>query len=179
MRVCFASSAFAKRYLQEAGTADVLAWCDRADELALSVIAIAELISAFGRLRREGRLAAAHCRAIKCDLLADIEDALICETTAEIVRQAVTALEAHPLRGMDAVHIGAARACAANVFICADARQCQAAGELGFEVVVLGQSGPLGRLAGADSIPTRQVGGLVLTPDADTRPSSSGKPQSA
>ena len=137
MRVFFDSSAFAKRYIQEAGTAEVLAWCDRADELALSVIAIPELISAFCRLRREGRLAARHYRSIKSDLLADIEDALICETTAEVVQHAVRALEAYALRGMDAIHIGAAQACGAEVFISADARQCQAAGALGFEVVVL------------------------------------------
>lgn len=139
MRVYFDSSAFAKRYVQEADTAEVLAWCDRADELALSAIAIPELMSAFCRLRREGRLAAAQYSAIKRDLLADIEDALICGTTAEVVQHAVWALEAHPVRGMDAIHIGAARACGAEVFVSADARQCQAAGELGFEVVVLGQ----------------------------------------
>ncbi len=138
MRVFFDSSAFAKRYIQEAGTAEVLAWCDRADELALSVIAIPELISAFCRLRREGRVTARHYRSIKSDLLADIEDALICETTAEVVQHAVRALEGHPLRGMDAIHIGAARACAADRFVSADVRQCQAAGGLGLEVVVLG-----------------------------------------
>ncbi|WP_275405454.1 hypothetical protein GL267_008335 [Acidithiobacillus ferrianus] len=38
MRVYFDSSAFAKRYIDETGTADVLAWCERASELALSVI---------------------------------------------------------------------------------------------------------------------------------------------
>lgn len=137
MRVYFDSSAFAKRCIEEAGSAEVLAWCDRADDLALSVIAIPELISAFCRLQREGRLAAAQYHAIKRDLLADIEDALICETTAEVVQHAVRALETHPLRGMDAIHIGAARACAADVFVSADARQCQAAGGLGLEVVVL------------------------------------------
>ena len=50
MRVCFDSSAFAKRYINEPGTAEVLAWCDRADELVLSVIALPEMISAFCRL---------------------------------------------------------------------------------------------------------------------------------
>jgi len=56
MRVYFDSSALAKRYIEETGTAEVMAWCERADELALSVVAIPELISAFCRLRREGRI---------------------------------------------------------------------------------------------------------------------------
>ena len=35
MRVYFDSSAFAKRYIDETGTGTVLAWCERASELAL------------------------------------------------------------------------------------------------------------------------------------------------
>ena len=62
MRVYFDSSAFAKRYIAETGTADVLAWCERAGELALPVIAVPEVISAFCRLQREGRLTDAQCQ---------------------------------------------------------------------------------------------------------------------
>jgi Predicted nucleic acid-binding protein, contains PIN domain len=137
MRVYFDSSALAKRYIEETGTAEVLDWCERADELALSVIAIPELISAFCRLHREARLDDGQYQGIKRDLLTDIEDALICETTAEVVQHAVRALEAHPLRGMDAIHIGAALVCGADVFLSADTRQCQAAAGLGIQVVAL------------------------------------------
>lgn len=137
MRVYFDSSALAKRYIEETGTAEVLAWCERADELALSVIAIPELISAFCRLRREARLDDGQYQSIKRDLLTDIEDALICESTAEVIQHAVRALEAHPLRGMDAIHIGAALVCGADVFLSADTRQCHAAAGLGIQVVAL------------------------------------------
>ncbi|MCC6295810.1 MAG: type II toxin-antitoxin system VapC family toxin [Pseudomonadales bacterium] len=137
MRVCFDSSAFAKPYIQEPGTPEVLDWCDSADELALSVIAIPELISAFCRLHREGRLDDGQYQGIKRDLLADIEDALICETTPEVVQHAVRALETHPLRGMDAIHIGATLACEADVFLSADIRQGQTAARLGIQVVGL------------------------------------------
>lgn len=137
MRVYFDSSAFAKRYIDEAGTADVLAWCDRTSELALSVIAIPELVSAFCRLRRESRLTEAQYRQIKSELMADIADALICDTTPQVVQHAVKALESQPLRGMDAIHLGAALACAAEVFVSADARQCAAAKQLGMQVVAL------------------------------------------
>ncbi len=137
MRVYFDSSAFAKRYVEEAGTADVLAWCDRAAELALSVIAIPELISAFCRLRRERRISASQYRRLKSDFVADIADALVCDTTPEVIQRAVHALEGHPLRGMDAIHLGAALISRADVFVSADARQCSAAEALGLRVVAL------------------------------------------
>jgi hypothetical protein len=47
VRIFFDSSAFAKRYVSEEGTDVVVQWCDRAPEIALSGIALPELISAF------------------------------------------------------------------------------------------------------------------------------------
>ena len=108
--------------------------------MALSVFAVPELISAFRRLQREGRLTATQYQNIKGDLLADITDAIVCDTTPQVIQYAVRALECHPLRGMDAIHLGAARACAAEVFVSADARQCRAAEGLGLQVVALGGS---------------------------------------
>ncbi|MFH0343151.1 MAG: hypothetical protein ACHBNF_13705 [Chromatiales bacterium] len=54
-----------------------------------------------------------------------------------MIRQSVQALERHPLRGMDAIHLGAAVISAAEVFISADMRQCAAAEALGLRVVAL------------------------------------------
>lgn len=135
MRVFFDSSAFAKRYVEERGTPEVLAWCEKADELALSVIAIPELVSAFCRLNREKTLSAAHYKRLKAELTADIADAMICDTTPQVIGHSIHALEKHPLRGMDAIHIGAAVVCEAEVFVSADARQCKAARALGLKVV--------------------------------------------
>jgi uncharacterized protein len=137
MRVFFDSSAFAKRYVDESGTAEVLAWCDKATELSLSVIAIPEMVSAFCRLKREGTLTAAKYRRLKADLIADIADALICDTTPQVVQQAVFALERYPLRGMDAIHVGAAMASRSEVFISADVRQCAAAKALGLRILAV------------------------------------------
>ena len=135
MRVFFDSSAFAKRYVvHERGTAEVLAWCERADELALSVIAVPELIAAFCRLRRDGRITATQYRRLKDDFMADIDDALICDTSPQTLQHAVAALERHPLRGMDALHLGAAVACAAEMFVSADKRHCAAARAIGLTV---------------------------------------------
>jgi hypothetical protein len=137
MRVFFDSSALVKRYLTEAGTAEVLAWCDEASELALSVIAIPELISAFRRLAREGRLTEAQYAQVKRDLRADLADALLCDTSAQVVQRAIDALEAAALRGMDAVHIGAALVSGADVFVSADARQSAAATRFGLRVATV------------------------------------------
>lgn len=137
MRVFLDSSALVKRYIAEAGSAEVLAWCDKATELAVAVIAVPEVISSLCRLQREGRLSEAQYSALKTDLRADLDDALLCETSPQVMQRAIEALEAHPLRAMDAIHIGAALIAGADVFVSADARQCAAAMQSGLRVVTL------------------------------------------
>jgi len=137
MRVFFDPSALVKRYVDEAGTTEVLDWCDRAGELALAVTAVPELISAFCRLRREGRVTDAQYRRLKAELMSDLADALICELTPDVVQRSVDVLESHPLRGMDAIHVAAALACEADVFVSADVRQCAAAKGAGLRVAAL------------------------------------------
>lgn len=134
MRVFFDSSAFAKRYVSEAGTEVVLAWCDRASEIGLSGIALPEIISAFCRLRREDKIDDTQYRQLKSLLLADIEDAAICDLTPEVLAQSIASLENNVLRGMDAIHIGSAVTLKADVFISADQRQCDAAIRAGLRV---------------------------------------------
>lgn len=137
MRVFFDSSAFAKRYVDEAGTTEVLEWCDEATELALSVIAVPELVSAFRRLVREKRLTEKQYAQLKADLRADLVDALLCDTSPQVVQRAIDALEVVPLRGMDAVHVGSALVCGADIFVSADARQSAAAERFGLRVVTV------------------------------------------
>ena len=135
MRVFFDTSAFAKRYVEESGTEQVLSWCERADELMLCVIALPEMISAFCRLQREGRLTPTQYQQIKQDLIADLADARLCDITPTLLQFAVQALEASALRGMDAMHIAACQAMEAEVFVSADARQCVGARALGLRVI--------------------------------------------
>jgi predicted nucleic acid-binding protein len=143
MRVYFDSSAFAKRYIDEAGTIEVLDWCEHASELAVSVLLVPEVISAFRRLLRQGRIDEGQYRLLKDNLLVDIGDALICDMTPEVIAHAVRVIESHALRGMHAIHgmgaihIGAAIACTAEVFVSADARQCAAAQVSGLNVIAL------------------------------------------
>ena len=134
MRVFFDSSAFVKRYISEAGTEAVLEWCDKATEIGLSGIALPEILSAFCRLQREGKITDIQYRQLKSLLLADIEDAAICDLTAAVLSQAVNSLENNGLRGMDAIHIGSAVALQADVFISSDLRQREAAARAGLRV---------------------------------------------
>ena len=134
MRVFFDSSAFVKRYVQEQGTAAVLDWCERATEICLSGIALPEIVSAFCRLRREGRISEAEYRQLKSTLLLDIEDAAVGDLAPAVLAHAIANLEAAPLRAMDAIHVGTAVALEADVFVSADRRQLEAAATAGLRV---------------------------------------------
>ena len=135
MLVFFDSSAFAKRYVQEAGSVDVLSWCERASGIGLSGIALPEIISAFCRLSREKRISRKQYHSLKVSLLEDVRDIAICDISPEVIRHSILALEKNTLRGMDAIHIGSALALHTEVFVSADQRQCHAAKLAGLRVV--------------------------------------------
>jgi len=134
VRVFFDSSAFVKRYVSEPGTVAVLKWCDQAAEIGLSAIALPEIVSAFCRLRRDDKIDDKQYRQLKSLLLADIEDAAICDLNPEVLARSITSLETSVLRGMDAIHIGSAVALKADVFITADQRQREGAIHAGLRV---------------------------------------------
>ena len=112
----------------------MLGWSDRASEIVLSAISLPEIISAFCRLRRENKITDPQYRQLKSALLADIEDAALCDLTPAVLAQAVASLESHPLRGMDAIHIGSAVALKADVFVSSDQAQCFAARSASLQV---------------------------------------------
>lgn len=134
MLAFFDSSAFVKRYVAEEGTEAVLSLCDRASEIGLSGIALPEIISAFCRLHREGKISDVQYRQLKSSLLTDIEDAAVSDLTPQVLAHAMASLEANVLRGMDALHIGSALTLKADVFVSADRRQCDAAARAGLNV---------------------------------------------
>lgn len=134
MRIFFDSSAFAKRYLREAGTDAVLLLCERADEVVLSAIAVPEIVSAFCRLQREARITKADYDRQKKVLLADIVDVLVCDVAADVIAKSVAALEQNTLRGMDAIHVGTALVMRCELFVSSDVRQCDAAARAGLTI---------------------------------------------
>ncbi|MEZ5540202.1 MAG: type II toxin-antitoxin system VapC family toxin [Pseudomonadales bacterium] len=134
VRIFFDSSAFAKRYVSEAGTDDVLSLCQQATELCLSAIAIPELVSAFCRLQREGHITMVQYQALKKNLLLDIADAAVCDLTPTVMRHTLLSLEENNLRAMDAIHVGSALALQVDRFVTADVRQLNAAKQMGLQV---------------------------------------------
>lgn len=134
MRTFFDSSALAKRYVNESGTPLVLQLCSQAHEIVLAIIVVPELVSAFNRLRREGKLLEPDYLFVKSELAADVAAATIIEITPTVVAQSLNCLEQFPLRAMDALHLGAAITSGAQRFVSGDLRQCQAARSLGLLV---------------------------------------------
>ena len=135
MKVFLDTSAFAKRYVSEQGSDDVVALCQQADSLVVSVICLPELISTFSRLVREKKLAKAEYRMLKSVAMADLADVDICQLTAEILATVVSLLESHPLRTMDALHVACALAVAPDRFVSADHRQLTVARKAGLNIV--------------------------------------------
>ena len=69
MKVFLDTSAFAKRYVAEQGSDKVLAMCQQADTLVVSIICLPELVSTLSRLVREKKLTKAAYRGLKGCLL--------------------------------------------------------------------------------------------------------------
>ena len=135
MKVFLDTSAFAKRYVAEQGSDKVMALCQQADSLVVSVICLPELISTLTRLVREKKLSKAEYRKLKGDTMADLADMDICQITSGIMGSVILLLESHPLRAMDALHVACALAVEPDTFVSADHRQLLAAQKAGLKIV--------------------------------------------
>ena len=135
MKVFLDTSAFAKRYIAEAGSDKVQDLCARAEGLAVSVICLPEILSTLTRLTRETKLTRAQYNTLKTNVLADLGDADICEITTDVMSRVVRLLESNPLRAMDAIHLASALAYQPDVFVSADHRQIAAAKKARLKVV--------------------------------------------
>lgn len=134
MRTCVDSSAFAKRFIEEEGSAKIEDICSRATELGLSVLCVPEIISALNRRRREGNLTSAQYRQAKQRLLEDVRDADIIQLTPGVIAKSIEVLESTPLRGADALHIACAIEWGAELFASSDKAQLTAAKKAGLSV---------------------------------------------
>ena len=131
MKTFFDSSAFAKRYVDEPGSEAVESLCAAATELALSVVCIPELISAFNRRAREQSLSSRQYEVAKENMSADMRDAAIVNLTPQVITTCTTILKASPVRAMDALHIACAVQWGAELFVSADKRQVSVAKRAG------------------------------------------------
>jgi predicted nucleic acid-binding protein len=135
VKVFLDTSAFAKCYVAEHGSDEVLAMCQQADSLVVSVICLPELASTLSRLVREKKLSQADYLKLKGNAMADMADIDVCQLTPEVLASVVSLLELHPLRAMNALHVACALACKADVFVSADHRQLSAARKAGLKIV--------------------------------------------
>ena len=131
MKTLFDSSAFAKRYVEEAGSQTVDLLCREATEVALSVLSLPEIISALNRRVREGLLTDREYTEVKQYLSQDIRDAVIVNLVPQVVSTCTKILEASPIRAADALQIASALEWETELFVSADKRQISAAKKAG------------------------------------------------
>jgi len=134
VRIFLDSSAFAKRFVEEIGSATVDALCAEATELALSILCAPEIISALNRRLRDRSLTRRQYGQAKQRLCKDIQDAVIVNLTPPVLTQCVAILENSPIRVLDALHIACAMAWQAELFVSSDNRQIAAANKAGLHV---------------------------------------------
>ena len=126
------SSAFAKRFVDEAGSEQVEAVCAEAT-LGLSVLCLPEIVSALTRRHRERLLTPDQYALAKRRLIEDARDAEIIHLTPSVVGASIIVLEAHPIRALDALHIACALEWGAALFVSSDMRQLDAAKGVGLQ----------------------------------------------
>ena len=138
MKLAVDSSAFAKRYVVEAGSEAMDDLLQRASQLALCTILVPEIISGLNRRRREKSLSSDDYRKIKRLLMQDIHDAVILQVTPAVISRSVKLLETNALRAMDALHVACALEWQAECFATADRRQLKAAKNAGLHTEYIG-----------------------------------------
>ncbi len=134
MRTFFDSSAFAKRYIEENGSAEVEQICMNSQSIGLSSLCLPEIISALNRRIYERSILKKDYISIKQRLLSEIEDIDIINVTAEIISKTLLILEQNKLRTIDSIHIASALLWSPDLFISADKRQIAAAKKSGLNV---------------------------------------------
>lgn len=137
MNVFFDSSAWVKRYIDEKGSEQVEEIGQEAEHVTLSILGIPEVISAFGRLYREGKISQKKFKKLQGALYSDIEDVQLINITMEVISTTVQLIRQYPLRTLDALHIACAKAGEADLLITADQRQAKAAEGIGLKTLLV------------------------------------------
>ncbi len=133
MKTFFDSSAFVKRYIEEAGSQTVEALGLAATELAVSIVCIPEVISALNRRVRERDLSHHQYETAKDNMFEDARDIVIVNLTPDVLSTCTTILEASPVRALDALHVACAIEWEAELFVSGDKRQISAAKKAGLQ----------------------------------------------
>jgi len=132
------TSALVKRYFEEPGSRRLLSKWKEASEIVTSSVAYAEALAAFHRKRRESGLEDELFGKVLEAFRLDWKSFVRVEVTDELNEAIDQALEKHPLRGFDAIHLASAVVVGQTlaepiVFACFDERLAQAAVDAGME----------------------------------------------
>jgi predicted nucleic acid-binding protein len=102
------TSAFVKIYINESASEAMREAAAAADLLATSIVAYAEMRSAFARRRRSGDLTVEALTRIKTKFEEDWRELEAMELDDRTVRRAGEFAEMYGLRGFDAIHLASA-----------------------------------------------------------------------
>ena len=133
MHTFFDSSAFAKRYLKESGTEELLSVLSKASQVVLSSLCHTELLSAFNRVRREKRINTAQYKQLRTNLEQDLQHAAVLHVSTQVLEQAAELLEQYPLRALDSLQVASAVVSRSSLFVSSDGQQCRAAKAAGLK----------------------------------------------
>lgn len=137
MRILFDTSALLKRYLPEVGRDAVLEWIGHARPVVVAPHCRIELYSALNRVRRDTGASSQAYRATCEEVERNFVEFDVVPMTTVLERASIRALEASPLRGMDALHVGAAVVAGVDLFVTADIRQYKGAVAMGLKATLL------------------------------------------
>ncbi len=138
MRYYFDTSALVKRYHREKGTEKIDEIIDGDDEIYISTVGIAETISAFTRLRNSRIIGKKRYEEITGIFFNDVENRYIpIPFDDSNILKAVSLIENHDLRTLDAFHLSAALSIADMhpVFASSDRKLLKAAEKEGFSIM--------------------------------------------
>jgi len=139
----FDTSVLVKRYIGETGSVQARALLRRHDFLSSSIIN-PELLSAFSRRKRSGELSEAHFNALLSRVQNDRVQWELIEVGSVVLHGAEQLVKgAIAVRTLDAIHIASLMTFKTTVaietpFVTADARQRDAARQVGLDVVWVG-----------------------------------------
>ena len=140
MKILFDTSALLKRYLPESGRDTVLALVAGATRAVAAPHCKLELYSALKRVQRDTQASETSYRDTCAEVERNFSDMEVLPLSASVERCAIHALDTSAMRGMDALHIGAALAAGVDLFVTADIRQFNSAQALGLKATLLKDS---------------------------------------
>ncbi len=105
MMYYFDSSALVKKYIEESGSETVIELLRNAEMPVTSKLAYPEILSGFGRKKRDKEIGEKEYRTAVTNFEADWPALLIIEYQDELLEIIKLLAEKHPLKGADLVHL--------------------------------------------------------------------------